>query len=106
MHAAMKSGSLRAIPGPPKYTTACGTSRLITTRRPRPCGTTGATGLSSALAGSTPQARHDLRTLALHRRGVEARLAQREPQIIERLVAVVLERTHRAAQIVASGAEA
>jgi hypothetical protein len=53
-----------------------------------------------------PQPRHDLRALALHRRGVEARLAQREPQIIERLVAVVLERTHRAAQIVASGAEA
>ena len=40
----MKSGSLRAIPGPPNSTTACGTSSGTTTRRPRPCGTTGATG--------------------------------------------------------------
>jgi hypothetical protein len=53
----MKSGSLRAIPGPPKFTTACGTSRWMTVRRPSPCGTTGASGLSSALAGSAPKVR-------------------------------------------------
>src|SRR5674476_1131196 len=34
----MKSGSLRAIPCPPKVTTACGTSTLMTMRRPSPRG--------------------------------------------------------------------
>ena len=38
--------------------------------------------------------------------GIEARLGQREPQVVEGLVAVVLERAQRAAQIVAAGAEA
>src|SRR6266404_1089133 len=102
----MKSGSLRAIPGPPKFTTACGTSRWMTIRRPSSCGTTGATGLSSALAGSAPQPRDDLRAHALDRRSVEARLGEREPQIVEGFVAVFGECAQGAAQIVASGAEA
>ena len=45
----MKSGSLRATPGPPNVTTACGTSRSITMRLPRPCIVTSGTGVSSRL---------------------------------------------------------
>ena len=44
--------------------------------------------------------------IALDRRRVEARLAEREPQSVERFVAVFAERAQTAAQIVASDAEA
>ncbi len=53
----MKSGSLRVIPGPPKFTTACGTSSWMTMRLPKPCGAMLGTGVSSALAGSAPKVR-------------------------------------------------
>ena len=53
----MKSGSWRAMPGPPKLITVCGTSRLITMRSPRPWMARSATGASAGLAGRSPNTR-------------------------------------------------
>src|SRR5262249_20296500 len=47
----------RAIPCPPKVTTACGTSTLITMRLPSPAGVAFAIGLRSFFAGNAPKAR-------------------------------------------------
>ena len=53
----------------------------------------------------TPQHRHDLRAIKLDIRGVEARRRDRKPQQVEGLVTVFGQGAHRAANIVAFGAE-
>ena len=52
--AGMKSGSLRAMPLPPKLSTACGTFRSTKMRRPAASMRTGATEEILPLAGSAP----------------------------------------------------
>src|ERR1700730_12939110 len=55
---------------------------------------------------AAPEPLHDLRANAFHRFAVEARLRKRKPEIIERLLAVLLERAQGAAQRIAPGTEA
>ena len=52
--AAMKSGSLRAIPSRPKRIVDCGTSIGVTCRVPAPAKAAGATGVRRAFSGSGP----------------------------------------------------
>ncbi len=52
-----------------------------------------------------PQHRHDLRAVEFDIRGVETRRGKRKPQQVERLVAIFRQGAHRAADIVAFGAE-
>ena len=52
--AAMKSGSLRAIPSRPKRIVDCGTSIGVTCRVPAPAKAAGATGSRLAFSGSGP----------------------------------------------------
>src|SRR5262249_60457880 len=52
------------------------------------------------------QPRYDLRPYPIDRLGIKARFGQRQPEIVEGLVAMILEGAQGAAKIVASGTEA
>ena len=88
-----------------------GTDSSVPFDRPA-IGMAGKGDLPPALAGDiggarrgAAQRRENLRAVELDVVGIEARRGQRQPQILERLVAIFRQRAQRAAQRVAVGAE-